>query len=209
MDPNLLKNLGLGNNLEQFGNMNQVDLGLINQILNSTMGNGKAPKMTAKDKNNLINKLSSNTTLSEIPQKDLKDMNENEKKIYREELKKKLKNKQNEKKMLRTNNITKNKNKYTNNDTLGKLSEMMKNIPTDLLLNEIQNNNLSVNSNQDDKKQTNTISLTDSNNSNSNNSNDFDSINKINYIINKNYEENEQDNSSLNNKTENLDDYLN
>ena len=126
MDPNLLKNLGLDSSL------NHNDMQLLNQILSSMGpgGNKKALKMTVKEKNNLIAKLSSNNTLNDIPKKELKDMNEQEKKIYREELKKKLKNKQNELKMGRTSNLAKQKiaNEPNFNEAIGKLSEMMKNV---------------------------------------------------------------------------------
>jgi hypothetical protein len=126
MDPNLLKNLGLDSSL------NQNDMQLLNQLLSSMApgGNKKAPKMSAKDRNNLIAKLSSNTTLNEIPKKELKDMNEQEKKIYREELKQKLKNKQNELKMGRTSNLAKQQmvNNTNFTEAIGKLSEMMKDI---------------------------------------------------------------------------------
>ena len=198
MDPNVLKNLGLD------GKMNQSDLNLISQILSSNMGNGnnKVPKMSAKEKNNLINKLSSNNTLSEIPQKELKDMNEEEKKIYREELRKKLKNKQNEKKMLRTNNISKNKNKY--NDALNKISDMMKNIPNDVLSNNINSSNVNLDNNiqdnniQDNKIQDNNIQ-----------DNKIYTVDKINYLINKNYNNEEQNDSNKEPIVEDLDDYLN
>lgn len=141
MDPSLLKNIDLDSSL------NQNDMQLLNQILSSmgSGGNKKAPKMTAKDRNNLIAKLSSNNTLNETPKKELKDMNEQEKKIYREELKKKLKNKQNELKMGRTSNLAKQKiaNEPNFNEAIGKLSEMMKNMDPDALetLNSNQTNN--------------------------------------------------------------------
>ena len=126
MDPNLLKNLGLDSSL------NQNDMQLLNQLLSSMGpgGNKKAPKMSAKDRNNLIAKLSSNATLNETPKKELKDMNEQEKKIYREELKQKLKNKQNELKMGRTSNLAKQQmvNNTNFTEAIGKLSEMMKDI---------------------------------------------------------------------------------
>ncbi len=57
------------------------------------------------------------------------------KKIYREELKQKLKNKQNELKAKRTNNLIKPKitNETNFNESIGKLTEIMKNIePVDL-----------------------------------------------------------------------------
>lgn len=147
MDPNLLKNLGLD------GKMNQNDINLLNQILNSTVGNNKTPKMTVKDRNNLINKLSGSNTLSEIPDKDIKDMNDEEKKIYREELKKKLKNKQNEKKMLRTNNLSKDKTNY--GSTLNKISNMMQNIDTNQF--NLQNTSESTTQQNLSDKQTNSI----------------------------------------------------
>ena len=141
MDPNLLKNLGLDSSL------NQNDIQLLNQILSSVGpgGNKKPPKMTAKDRNNLIAKLSSNTILNETPKKELKDMSEQEKIIYREEIKKKLKNKQNELKMGRTSNLAKQKiaNQPNFNEAIGKLSEMMKNVDPSVLdtlnLNQVDN----------------------------------------------------------------------
>ena len=119
MDQNSLNELSLNSSISS------NDLNLINKILNT---NGKKPKISAKETNDLINKLSSTNTLKDIPQKDFKDMNENEKKIYREELKKKIKNKSNEKKMLRTN-ILNNKNNYT--ETLNKLSGLINNLNLD------------------------------------------------------------------------------
>ena len=118
MDPKILNDIALNSGL------NAGDLTLLNQILGSGGSKNKLPKMSAKDKNNLINKLSTSITLNNIPQKELKDMNEDEKKIYREELRKKLKNKQNEKNMIRTNHLANNNNNnYT--DTINKLSTMM------------------------------------------------------------------------------------
>ena len=79
MDPKILNQLALNSGL------NTNDLSLLNQIMNSSNLKNKMSKMSAKEKNNLINKLSSSNTLNSLPQKELKDMNENEKKIYREE----------------------------------------------------------------------------------------------------------------------------
>jgi len=198
MDPNLLKNLGLDSSL------NTNDLQLLQQILGSVgQGkNNKMPKMTAKERNNLVSKLSSNNTLQEIPKKELKDMNEDEKKIYREELKQKLKNKQNEKKMMRTSNLAKQNQIKTNpdySDAIGKLSEMMKNIdPNSLnnLTNQVENN-----INTPDEPNLNS-------NSNSNSNPTPTNVKQetiINNIINKT---NEIDKDNENNN-DNLDDYLN
>ena len=143
MNPNILKNIGLDSSL------NTGDIQLLQQILGSVgQGTNNMPKMSSKERNNLISKLSSNTTLDQTPKKELKDMNEHEKKIYRDELKKKLKNKQNEKKMMRNSNLIKQNQikKDTNySDAIGKVSEMMKNI-------NIPNTNSNTNSNTDIKK---------------------------------------------------------
>lgn len=128
MDMNFLKNIGLDSSL------NQNDLQLLNQICTSMGpgGNKKMPKMTAKERNNLIAKLSSNDTLKQIPKKDLKDMNEQEKIIYRNELKQKLKNKRNELKIGRTSNLAKqhmtNNKNSTETGLINELNEIMKNI---------------------------------------------------------------------------------
>lgn len=119
------------NELSINSSLSSNDLNLINQILNT---NGKKPKISAKETNDLINKLSSTNTIKNIPQKDFKDMNDNEKKMYREELKQKIKNKSNEKKMLRTN-ILNNKNNYA--ETLNKLSGLISNINLDDNVNNI------------------------------------------------------------------------
>src|SRR3990167_429073 len=89
MNYNLLNNLGLDST------MNQKDIQQLDQILNCMVQGSsgkKLPKMTITERNNLISKLS-NTTLNEIPKKELKDMDEQEKKIHKEELRQKLKNK--------------------------------------------------------------------------------------------------------------------
>lgn len=150
MDPNLLKNLNLDSSI------GENDLKLLNQLLGSIGSkSSKAPKMSAKDRNNLISKLSSNNTLNDTPKKELKNMNENEKKIHREELKNKLKNKQNEKKMLRTSNLVK-KNTLQNNseysDAINKLNGM---------INNTNGVDLNSNTNQQIYEQINSASLSD------------------------------------------------
>lgn len=142
MDQNVLQNLDLNSNL------NPKDLELFNQILNSGGKKNKIPKMSAKDKNNLINQLSSSNTINDIPHKELKDMNEEEKNQYKMELRKKLKNKQNQKIMLRTSNF----NKKNTNNTIEKLSEIMKDIDPNALnqeLNQELNQGLNLGLNQE------------------------------------------------------------
>ena len=196
MDPNLLKNLGINTTL------NQNDIQLLNQILSSVGpgGNKKHPKMTAKDRNNLIAKLSSNTTLNEIPKKELKDMNEQEKNIYREEIKKKLKNKQNELKMGRTSNLAKQKiaNQPNFNEAIGKLSEMMKNVDPSVLdaLNANQADNVSK-LGTDTQEQKTYVSV--------NKTSTLKQETLINNIINQT---NKDENLTIN-EPDNLDDYLN
>jgi hypothetical protein len=205
MDPNLLKNLGLDSSLTQ------NDIQLINQICSSMGpgGNNKPPKMSAKDRNNLMAKLSSNNTLKQIPQKELKDMNEEEKKIYREELKQKLKNKQNELKMRRTSNVSKqqilnntnntnntnnlnntnNTNNTNYNQAIGNLSEMMKNISPESLE--------SLNLNQIDSQVQTEKNLTQPINT------------KQEIIINNIINQTTINDEKLNNQIDNLDDYIN
>lgn len=209
MDPNLLKNIGLDSSL------NQNDLQLLQKILGSVNQgtNNNMPKMTAKERNNLMSKLSSNTTLEEIPKKELKDMNEQEKKIYREELKKKLKNKQNEKKMMRTSNLVKQNQIKTNDnysEAIGKISEMMKNIDTQTLtqsVNQVENN-------IDTQQTINNQSNNEPNiKQNLTNVKQEKIINNIINQINQNNQNNENNdnNQDTNNAVDNdnLDDYLN
>ena len=173
MDINILKNLGLDSM------MSQNDL----EILNKALGSEKNKKgISPTERNNLISKLSSANTISEIPQKDMKDMNEDEKKIYREELKKKLKNKQNEKKMLRTNNLAK---KSNHDGMINKLNEIIKNIPTEQTNNNVNSQN----------------NLT---NNNGLQENPLNKIDQLNNIPNQNHK-----NSNEENKLDELSDYLN
>ena len=145
MDPKIFKNLGL------LSSLNQNDMQLFNQIFNS-INNGENInniKISAKEQNNLISKLTSNIAFNETPKKELKDMNEQEKKIYKEELRQKIKNKQNELKIGRTCNLAKQQMATNTNysEAIGKLSEMMKNIdPTNLqsLNSNISNENIQI-----------------------------------------------------------------
>lgn len=80
-------------------------LGNNSVLLDNGKGKGKKKgkgKMTPQAKNHLLNQLSSHQKIQEN-QKQLKDMTENEKKEYREELKKRLHNKQDMFKQMRCN----------------------------------------------------------------------------------------------------------
>jgi hypothetical protein len=78
-------------------------LGSNSVLLNNGKGKGKGKgKMTPQAKNQLLSQLSSHQKIQE-KQKDVKDMTEAEKKTYREELKKRLHNKQDMFKQMRTN----------------------------------------------------------------------------------------------------------
>ena len=172
MDPNLL-------NLNS--SLNPNDIQLLNQLLGSANPNSnkKAIGMSAKERNNLISKLSSNTSLEKIPIKKLEEMNESEKKIYREELRQRLKNKQ---KILRTSNLSKKNTKNNNNyaEAISKITDMMKNIEPANLQQLAQSEQLT----QSEK------------------SNNYKQESIINKIINS------QD-CMENNELENLDDYIN
>ena len=212
MDPNILKTLGLNST------MSPNDLELLSQILNSSGNKGKIPKMSPKDRNNLISKLSSSTTLNEEPQKELKDMNDDEKIKYRLELKKKLKNKLNEKKMLRTNNFG--KNNLNSDGTMDKLKDMVKNIdPSNLsqLLNTQSMNptnigeeimNIKTSSNNIDNDQINkNIFDEDIKKKDVNTIKNIEQMKKITELVDKNYANNID--NECENIDENIDDYIN
>jgi hypothetical protein len=105
MDANVLKQLGIGDNVK----LSDKDMDMLSKLLGSLGSGGKRPKMTASERNNLISKLSNFKDVEEAPKKDMKDMTEQEKQAHREELRKRLKSKQNEKKMMRTSNLQKKK----------------------------------------------------------------------------------------------------
>ena len=109
------------------GDMNKLVEMLGQNSVSLGGGNSKKKnKMTPQAKNFLLNQLSSHQKIQEV-QKPFKDMNENEKKLYREELKLRLHNKQN---IFKQNRIKHNlvqksadtkiqKNLETNNETDG------------------------------------------------------------------------------------------
>lgn len=182
-------------NIELNANMNSNDLEIMKQILGSiNSNNNKIPNISHKEKNNLISKLSSNLILNNqnLP-KELKNMNENEKKIYKEELRQKIKNKINQKKMLRTNNLTNLKN--SNQNSL--LNNAFENLKLD-------NSNIENNINNDIE---NNINNDIKNNINNDINGNRKNLNKINYLINNlnNLEVKKDENANL---EENLDDYI-
>ena len=70
MDANILQKLGLNSTL------NSKDLDLLNQILNSSqVDKNNMPKLSARERNNLINKLTSTITTKNLPNMDLKNTN--------------------------------------------------------------------------------------------------------------------------------------
>ena len=70
MDINILQKLGLNSTL------NSKDLDLLNQILNSSLSDkNNMPKLSARERNNLINKLTSTITTKNLPNMDLKNTN--------------------------------------------------------------------------------------------------------------------------------------
>jgi hypothetical protein len=94
MDISQLKNLNLDSNLKP------EDMNLLTNLL-ANINSGKGLKMSTLERNNLLSKLSSGPVL-EANKKELKDMNESEKKIYREELRAKINAVQNKNKQTRT-----------------------------------------------------------------------------------------------------------
>lgn len=131
MDPSILKSLGLPPNLSE------NDLKMLNKIFKSS-GNGKALKITPDEKNRLLSKLSSSTTITNTPIKQLKDMTEEEKIEYKKELKNRMKNKKNEMKMTRSSNVVRKQNLDKSNDKMGGFKDMIQDAQE--AINENQNN---------------------------------------------------------------------
>lgn len=195
MDIKTLQNISLNNS------MNSNDLNILSKLFDNSKKNNN--KMSVKDKNNIINQLTSSSFLNELPQKDLKDMNEQEKKIYRDQLRLKLKNKQGQYKMLRTNNIAKNKNIPKD---MNKLSDIIKNFPltsdtnTNINMDTNTNINMDTNTNMDTNISTNTNMSTNTNTNMG--TTKLQDVEKINNIINNKYDD---INSNID---DNLDDYI-
>lgn len=134
MDINQLKNLNLGSNL------NPEDMNLLTNLLGN-INSGKGLQMSTREKNNLLSKLSSGPVL-EANKKELKNMNESEKKIYREELRAKMNAVQNKHKQTRTskthlkkqlnNTLQTSSNTDTNNNVEETIKSIMKNTNFDL-----------------------------------------------------------------------------
>ena len=95
MDPNILKQLGLDSSLS--GN----DTLLLQKVF-SGMTDGKKVKMTPQERNNLMSKLSNQNSNEYVPVKDIQEMTEDEKKVHKEILRKKLREKRNSMAQTRT-----------------------------------------------------------------------------------------------------------
>ena len=107
MDVNILQKLGLNSTL------NSKDLDLLNQILNSSLvDKNNMPKLSAREKNNLINKLTSTITTKNLPNMDSKNVNNQLLNNLTETMK----------------NLPNMDLKNTNNQLLNNLTETMKNL---------------------------------------------------------------------------------
>jgi transcription initiation factor TFIIIB Brf1 subunit/transcription initiation factor TFIIB len=124
MDPNMLNQLGL-----DAGNTELLQQ-LISKMAN---GNKKNIKMTATERNNLLSQVANQNTKEYVPEKEFKDMNDEEKKIHRDILKNRLRGKQNSMKQLR--NPKSSGQKKSVDDALSNINGLMQNLD----LNQIQN----------------------------------------------------------------------
>jgi len=116
--------------------MANTDMKTLSQIL----GNGKdiakkAKNMSAQERNALLASLSNHSSMSNnqsnLPAKNMSDMTEEEKKVHREELRKRLRGKQNMMKHARTSRAILEQNlKSTVDKATEKLGEI-KNLPAD------------------------------------------------------------------------------
>ena len=112
-------------------NLSSDDMGILNNLLHSKDFKKKMSKLSKTERNNLFGGMNANANTNVEQQqeeitKDFKDMTDDEKKIHREKLKLKLKNKQNQKKSSRTNDFGK-KNNIDN--TINELSQFLNTAP--------------------------------------------------------------------------------
>ena len=122
-------------------NLNQKEMQQLGDILSK-----KNNKMTQKEKDSLLNKISNNTLLEEKKTnqndiKDMKDMTIEEKTIYKNELKNKMKLKRNQMKNIRNPNYClKNDNKNMEEKLAENINRLSKQIPNKT--NDIIENNI-------------------------------------------------------------------
>ncbi len=95
MDPNIINQLGLNANLS--GNDNV----LLEKVFNN-LKDGKQTKMSPQERNYLMSKLSNQNSNQYVSTKDFKDMTPEEKADHRDELKKRLREKQKSLQQIRT-----------------------------------------------------------------------------------------------------------
>lgn len=123
MDPNMLSQLGLDSSNTE----------LLQQLISKMANGNKNIKMTPTEKNNLLSKIANKNTNEYVPEKEFKDMNDEEKKIHRDILKNKLRGKQNSMKQIR--NPKSSSQKKNVDDALSNINGLMQNLD----LNQIQN----------------------------------------------------------------------
>ncbi len=95
MDPNIINQLGLNANLSGNDNI------LLEKVFNN-LKDGKQTKMSPQERNYLMSKLANQNSNQYVSTKDFKDMTPEEKVVHREELRKRLREKQKGLQQVRT-----------------------------------------------------------------------------------------------------------
>lgn len=126
MDPNILRQLGLNSDLS--GN----DTVLLQKVF-SGMNNGKKVKITPQERNQLMTQLTNQNSTQYVPTKEFKDMTPDEKKVHREILKKRLREKQKNMAQMRMGG-----NKQVQKNTTTSLQEMLSKIDLNQLNNHAE-----------------------------------------------------------------------
>jgi hypothetical protein len=126
MDPNILRQLGLNSDLS--GN----DTALLQKVF-SGMNNGKKVKITPQERNQLMAQLTNQNSTQYVPTKEFKDMTPDEKKVHREILKKRLREKQKNMAQMRMGG-----NKQVQKNTTTSLQEMLSKIDLNQLNNHAE-----------------------------------------------------------------------
>ncbi len=122
MDPNILKQLGLNSNISP------NDAKILQQLLSQMADKNGRVKMTPQERNQLMARLS-NQSSEYVATKDVSEMTEEERKVHREELRKKLRNRLNGMEQMRAGPSAAGGKKNLNS-ALSNINQMMSGLNT-------------------------------------------------------------------------------
>ncbi len=122
MDPNILKQLGLNSNISP------NDAKILQQLLSQMADKNGRVKMTPQERNQLMARLS-NQSNEYVATKDVSEMSEEERKVHREQLRKKLRNRLNGMEQMRAGPSAAGGKKNLNS-ALSNINQMMSGLNT-------------------------------------------------------------------------------